>query len=279
MNPSDNQQIPRAERQAATRRLLHIAHDDQDVDGQGSSPGEADGLPEPAAQALDRAIVINMPVAQSLASRHKDRGIPLEDLEQVAHLALVRAARQFDPSRDRDFLSYAVPTIRGELRKHFRDCGWMVRPPRGVQELQTKVIAARDNLAERDGHVPSAQEIADHLGEDVAVVQESLLAQGCFHPTSLDLPLGEDSTTTLGEHLGQDDGSMSAAEARVMLRDAVRRLSPRDRKILRMRFFEDCTQQEIADAIGVTQMQVSRLLSRILRDLRRQLDPAPTPAA
>lgn len=279
MNPSDNQQIPRAERQAATRRLLHIAHDDLDVDGQSSSPGEADGLPEPAAQALDQAIVINMPVAQSLASRHKDRGIPLEDLEQVAHLALVRAARQFDPSRDRDFLSYAVPTIRGELRKHFRDCGWMVRPPRGVQELQTKVIAARDNLAERDGHVPSAQEIADHLGEDVAVVQESLLAQGCFHPTSLDLPLGDDSTTTLGEHLGQDDGSMSAAEARVMLRDAVRRLSPRDRKILRMRFFEDCTQQEIADAIGVTQMQVSRLLSRILRDLRRQLDPAPTPAA
>ena len=281
MNPSQIHQIPRAERQAATSRLLRIAHDAQATEGPDQVPvHEGAALADPVAdQALEEAIVINMQVAQSLASRHKDRGIPLEDLQQVAHLALVRAARNFDPARDRDFLSYAVPTIRGELRKHFRDCGWMVRPPRSVQDAQSKVIAARDNLAERDGHVPSAQEIAEHLGEEVDLVLESLKAQGCFHPTSLDLPLGDDSTATLGDFLGQDDGAMSAADARVMLRDAVRRLSPRDRTIVRMRFFEDCTQQEIADAIGVTQMQVSRLLSRILRDLRCQLDSAPRPAA
>jgi RNA polymerase sigma-B factor len=275
MEFSNDVTIPRARRQETTQHLLQIAHEDtRDTDR------PEDGTDRPSAsEALDRAIVINLPVASSLASRHKDRGIPLEDLEQVARLALVRAAQQFDPGRDRDFLSYAVPTIRGELRKHFRDCGWMIRPPRSVQEAQTRVVNARDGLAERNGHVPTEQEIADHLGEDVGVVRESLRAQGCFHPTSLDVPVGEDSGTALAEHLGVEDGAMGAAEARVMLGDAVRRLSRRDRLIVRMRFFEDRTQQEIADAIGVTQMQVSRLISRILRDLRRQLDPAPTPAA
>jgi RNA polymerase sigma-B factor len=235
---------------------------------------------------MDRVIVINMPVAASLASRHKDRGIPLEDLEQVAHLALVRAAQQFDPHRERDFLSYAVPTIRGELRKHFRDYGWAVRPPRRVQEAQTRVVAARDSLAERDGHTPTAAEIAEHLDEDLATVQESLAAQGCFHPTSLDLPLGDETGgATLGDQLGGEDPALAAAEARVMLGDALRRLSPRDREIVRLRFFEDRTQQEVADRIGVTQMQVSRLLGRILRDLRHRLEEqdgplrAPRPAA
>jgi RNA polymerase sigma-B factor len=278
MKCSEDVHAPRSRRQDDTRRLLQIAHEDARSDR-----GPADSTPSRPSptEALDEAIVINLPVASSLASRHKDRGIPLEDLEQVARLALVRAAQQFDPGRDRDFLSYAVPTIRGELRKHFRDCGWMIRPPRSVQEAQTRVVATRDGLAERNGHVPTEQEIAEHLGEDVSVVRESLRAQGCFHPTSLDLPIGEESSTSLAEHLGGEDAAMEAAEARVMLRDAVRQLSPRDRQIVRMRFFEDRTQQEIADVIGVTQMQVSRLISRILRDLRQLLgsEPVPSPAA
>lgn len=217
----------------------------------------------------------NMPIARSIARRYRGRGLNEEDLEQVAYLALVYAVRHFDPTRGNDFLSYAVPTIRGFLKKHFRDQGWAVRPPRRIQELQGTINAARDQLTQAFGRSPRPAEIAEHLDVHVESVLEALAADGCFAPASLDRPVGDDASSTVGDLIpdsdrGSRDGQ-ETVEARLMLAPALRRLDPRARRILYLRFFEDRTQQEIADDIGVTQMHVSRLITRITDDLRAEL--------
>jgi RNA polymerase sigma-B factor len=223
---------------------------------------------------LEYVVSINMEVARSVASRYFRRGIEEDDLVQVAYTALTRATRDFDPSRHHDFLSYAVPTIRGELKKHFRDHGWTVRPPRRIQETQARITTAEGELTQELGHSPRPSEIADHLGIDVNDVIEAMSADGCFAPAPLDRPVaGLDGVglTTIGDLLGEEDPSQPGAEARLVLAPAVRLLKERDRRILFLRFIEDRTQQEIAEDIGVTQMQVSRLLARIMRDLRIEL--------
>jgi RNA polymerase sigma-B factor len=221
---------------------------------------------------IEELIRINMPVARSIAVRYRRRGIAEEDLEQVAYLALVRVAHSYDHSSGHDFLSYAVPSIRGEVRRHFRDVGWMVRPPRRVQELQSRIAAAESELSSELGHPPTAAELADRLGATLDDVEEALAANGCFTPTSLDQVVHDDGTGSLGDRLGADEPGLAAAEARVVLAPALRRLGERDRLIVRMRFFGQRTQQEIADEIGVTQMQVSRLISRICKDLRETVE-------
>ena len=223
---------------------------------------------------LDYVVRINMGVARGLARRYFNRGIETDDLVQVAYVALTRAARDFDVSRHESFLSYAVPTIRGELKKHFRDLGWAVRPPRRVQETQAGISRAEGELVQKFGRSPKPSEIASHLGVDVEDVIEAVSAYGCFASSSLDRPVvGADGAgfVTVGDLLGEDDPDQPAAEARATLAPAVRGLMERDRRILGMRFVEERTQQEIADDLGVTQMQVSRLLSRIMRDLRTEL--------
>jgi RNA polymerase sigma-B factor len=222
---------------------------------------------------------VNMSIADSVVSRYRGRGIATEDLQQVAYLALTKAARRFDPCAGHDFLSFCVPTIRGEVRRYFRDKGWMVRPPRRVQELQQRLTGARAELNTTLGRPPTADELAEHLGEPRADVREALDAQGCFTPASLDRPVGDAFGASLGEMIGGEDFDRSAAEARVVLAPVVRRLSDRDRHILELRFFAGLTQREIADDIGVTQMQVSRLLTRIFRDLRKGLGPVGVPVA
>ncbi|MEO5651908.1 MAG: sigma-70 family RNA polymerase sigma factor [Marmoricola sp.] len=221
---------------------------------------------------LDSVIVMHLDLANSEAARYRSRGIALDDLRQVASLALTKAARGYDVSTGHEFLSYAIPTIRGELRKHFRDHGWMIRPPRRIQELQARINGAEGRLSNRLGRSPNPSEIAEHLDEPLDSVIEALASDGCFVPTSLDHPAGaEDATTTLGDLLHDDDAQSRASEARLILAPAVRRLRPRDRQILEMRFFQGLTQREIAERIGVTQMQVSRLLTRILAQLRDQV--------
>lgn len=227
---------------------------------------------------LDEVVLSNLEVARSLAASYAGRGIPAEDLEQVAYAALVKAAAGFDPARSTDFLAYAVPTIRGEVKKYFRDHGWAVRPPRRIQEMQASVAVARARLQQLQGRDPTLEEIADEVGEDLALVSEAASADGCFTPASLDRPLTDQSSSTLGDLVPADTTELDAAEARVILWPLIRRLPPRDRKILRLRFFEGRTQQEIGDELGVTQMQVSRLLTRILRDLRRAIDHDPSDA-
>jgi RNA polymerase sigma-B factor len=221
-------------------------------------------------QLREDLIATNMRVAQSIAARYRSRGIPLEDLEQVAYLALTKAAQRFDPHAGHDFLSFCVPTVRGEVRRYFRDQGWVVRPPRRVQELQHSVLRAQSELTARLGRTPAAREVAEELDLPIDDVLEAAASNGCFAPTSLDRPVG-DGTASLGDLLASDSSALYSAEARVALGPVVRRLSERDRRILRMRFFDGLTQREIAEAIGVTQMQVSRLLSRIFRDLRHEL--------
>ncbi len=219
----------------------------------------------------EEVVVLNMGVARAIAHRYRQRGLNLDDLVQVAYVGLVKAVNGFDLDHERDFLSYAVPTVSGEVKRYFRDFGWTVRPPRRVQELQGQIAKASNDLSQRLGRSPRPSEVAAELGVEVDAVIEALAADGCFTPSSLDVPVGEDGSATLGQLVRDEQEDFGGAEARVMLAPAVRRLGERDRRILELRFFRGWTQEQIASDIGVTQMQVSRLLSRILQELRNEL--------
>ncbi|NUR07724.1 MAG: sigma-70 family RNA polymerase sigma factor [Nocardioidaceae bacterium] len=232
---------------------------------------------------LDEVVAVNLPLARSIAHRYQRRGVDLDDLEQVAAVGLVYAVRHFDLEREKDFLSYAVPTIRGHVRKHFRDAGWSVRPPRRLQDLERQISITVEQLTQEHGRSPRPREIADRLGVEVDDVVEALTVndRGCFTPTHYDAPLtnpasGSTDSGRLSDTI-PDDGpdDRDAAEARLLLAPAVRSLPERDRIIVRMRFFEGRTQSEIGQEIGVTQMQVSRLITRILNELRTKIDDAP----
>jgi RNA polymerase sigma-B factor len=253
--------MTRTDRAATTSRLLSEADE-----------AARTGHDDRRHHLLDEVVLLNMGVANAVASRYMKRGINLDDLKQVAYVALVKAARGFDAQCGHEFLSYAVPTIRGEIKRHFRDQGWTVRPPRRIQELQMRIAVADNELAGRLGRSPRPSELSAHLDVDLEDVVEALSADGCFTPTSLDRPVGVDGDATIGDMLGGDDRGRDAAEARVVLRPVVRRLTERQRRILMLRFFRGWTQQEIAEDIGVTQMQVSRLLSQIMTELRDQLE-------
>jgi RNA polymerase sigma-B factor len=228
---------------------------------------EAWGAPPAERQRLiDEVIVGNVDLARSVARRYSKRGVPIEDLEQVACVALVRAANRFDPTKADDFRTYAVPSIRGEVTRYFRDQAWMVRPVRRVQEVQALI---QRETTRTDGRPPNPVEVAERLGLDAEDVREAMGAQGCFHAKSLDAPL-PDGEQTFGDMLADDFSEHEAAEARVMLRALVKDLPSRDRLILYLRFFEGRTQSEIGEEIGVTQMQVSRLLTRILTQMRER---------
>lgn len=219
-----------------------------------------------------RLVELNMPIARMLAGHYAGRGLPHADLEQVAYLGLVAAARRFDPRRGDDFLSFAVPTVKGELRKTFRDLGWVVRPPRRLQELQVEAWSAEAEISQSAGRPPTPSEIASRLEVAVSDVVEALAIEGCFHPASLDKPLGTDTDTTYADTQAFTDPGFESAEARVMLAPLIRDLDERDRRILERRFVDGWTQREIGRELGVTQMQVSRLLNRILADLRAALE-------
>ena len=225
-----------------------------------------------AREQIDEALIrLNMRVAIDATRRFRNRGIGTDDLEQVAYLGLVKAVRGFDPDRGHDFLSFAIPTIRGEVRRHFRDLGWTVRPPRSIQETQTKILASESELTQQLGRPPRPSEIAAHLGIDLDLVVEALGANGCFAPVSLDAANGDDAEA-LTQRLGHVDHGFDVAEARALLAPVLARLSRRERKIVEMRFFRGCTQAEIGQEIGVTQMQVSRLLARLMARMRDQLE-------
>ena len=230
-----------------------------------------DEPPPPPPETVRRLVEDHLDVATSMAARYRNRGIDLEDLQQVALLGLTKAAHRFDPGRGHDFLSFAVPTIRGELRRHFRDLGWVVRPPRRLQELQARISTAQGRLEQTLGRSPRPSEVASHLGVDVDDVVEALAADGCFAPTSLDTPL-DDVATTLGDLIGEEDTRVEAVEARVVLEPLIAELPDRERRILFLRFHEERSQQDIADAVGLTQAQVSRVLARLLSQLRARLD-------
>lgn len=219
----------------------------------------------------NEVVRLNLPVAQDVARRYRGRGIADEDLDQVAGLGLVKAVRGFDPVRGEDFLGFAVPTLRGEIRRHFRDAGWAVRPPRAVQELQARVAIAEGELVQVLGRDPRPAEIAVHLEVPLPLVTDSLSAVGCFAPLSLDAVGDEPGEDAPAARLGGLDPAFASAEARVALVPLLRDLDERERTVVRMRYFEQRTQAEIGAVVGVSQEQVSRLLSGLLGRLRRRL--------
>jgi len=227
---------------------------------------------------LDAVIGLNHRVAVAVARRYADRGIEAEDLEQAAAEGLVKAVRRFDPALQHDLLSYAVPSIRGEVLRFFRDHGWMVRPPRRVQELQLRLRKASSELSVAMGREATPEEVQEVTGTSRSDYAEAGSALGCFTPTSLDQPPEAGSTVTLGDTLAADD-ALGAAEARVVLRGVLGRLGERDATVIYLRYVEEKSQREIGTRFGVTQATVSRWLSEILGDLRRAIEgAAPAPA-
>lgn len=220
---------------------------------------------------LNEAIELNLPLARYLASKYQRRGIPYDDLVQVAYLGLTKAVRGFCPARGTSFAAYAIPTIRGELRRHFRDAGWTVRPPRRIQELQARAWSAEAELTQVLQRSPTVNEIAKSLDLELDDVLEASSVDSCFTPNSLDAPSpgGGDGPS---HEPGFDDPAYSRAEARLVLEPALRTLGERDRRILDLRFVHGLTQGEIGQAVGLSQMQVSRILGRVLSEMRDAID-------
>src|SRR4051794_2218024 len=211
-----------------------------------------------------------LPLARALAGRYAGRGEPLDDLVQVACIGIMKAIDGFDVEREVRFSSYATPTVLGEIKRHFRDRTWALHVPRGTQELQLKVAKARDELTNQMGRSPTVDELAESVEASMEDVLDALQSAQAHRTRSFDEPAGEDST--LAESLGTSDPELGRAEMRVLLDDAFDVLSDRDREILRLRFEEDMTQTEISDRIGVSQMQVSRLIRQALARLRLDID-------
>jgi RNA polymerase sigma-B factor len=229
---------------------------------------------------LDQAIELNLGIAHSIASRFRGRGVESDDLDQVAFLGLVKAARSYRPDTETPFLAYAVPTIRGEVKRYFRDCSWTVRIPRRLQELQGSIAAARPQLVQDLQRDPTLEELADEIGAEVGEVEAAIAADGCFSVLSLDRPVDGESTANLADTIAdEEDSAFERTEAVAVLEPVLNDLAPRERKILELRFVEGHTQADIGAEIGVSQMQVSRLLRGILDRLRDQIEPPAAAAA
>jgi RNA polymerase sigma-B factor len=211
-----------------------------------------------------------MPLARRLARRYERSSEPFEDLLQVASLGLLKALDRFDPSRGHPFSSFAVPTILGEMRRYFRDSGWSVHVPRGEQERALKVRDAQESFANEHGHAPTVNQLAEYLEVATDDVIEALQAIQAYEALSLDAPRpgADGDAMTYGEAIGNEDERYELVELDATVTAVLERIPKRERMILRMRFVEDLTQTEIAARVGVSQMQVSRLLRRSLDQLR-----------
>jgi RNA polymerase sigma-B factor len=222
----------------------------------------------------EKLITGHLPIADHIARRFANRGETHDDLLQVATLGLVKAVDRFDPARGVDFLYYAVPTIMGEVRKHFRDTGWAIRVTRRQQELHLKVGRATSELAQILGRAPTASQLAAHLDIPVDDVYDGLDAANVYRCQSLDAALDADSDgdTTIGDRIGVEDHAMACVEDQLTLRPLIEALPARERRILMLRFYGNMTQTRIARELGISQMHVSRLLAKTLKDLRSTMD-------
>jgi RNA polymerase sigma-B factor len=215
------------------------------------------------------------PLARGLARRYVSSAEPFDDLVQVANLGLLKAVERFDSRRGTTFRAFAVPTILGELKRHFRDRTWSVRVPRDLQELALRVDRAVTNLSLNKNGAPSVTEIARAVGVSEEQVLEALQAAGAYRAGSLEAPrsgAGEDSGETMADTLGVEEGGFEQAEQRATLGPLLQGISGRERTVLALRFGEDLTQAEIGERIGVSQMQVSRVIRQALARLRTELE-------
>jgi RNA polymerase sigma-B factor len=213
-----------------------------------------------------------LPLADHIARRFDGRGEPRDDLVQVARVGLVNAVIRFDVNAGSDFVSFAVPTIMGEVRRHFRDNSWSVKVPRRLKELHLRLGTATSELSQRLGRAPTASELAEELGMDRDEIIEGLVAGSSYNTLSIDSGGGgDDEAPAIADTLGDVDASLDRIENRETLRPLLDSLPDRERTVLVLRFFESMTQTQIAERIGVSQMHVSRLLARALARLRDQL--------
>lgn len=213
----------------------------------------------------------HMGLARSLSRRFQGRGEPPEDLEQVALLALVGAAHRFDPSRDVSFSTFATVSVLGELKRHFRDRGWWVRLPRRVHDTYLAIGEAREVLAQRHGRPPTVQEIGEHLGVSEEDVLEAMEAGGGYRPASLDKPRHPDANAPIDDLAARGGDDYEAVLDRHRLGELLPGLERHEQAAVKGYYFDDRTQADIGRELGVSQMQVSRILSSVARRLRSQL--------
>ncbi|MFE3194824.1 RNA polymerase sigma factor SigF [Nocardia sp. NPDC059240] len=214
-----------------------------------------------------------MPLADHIARRFAGRGQELEDLQQVALLGLIQAVDRFDVSRGSTFLAFAVPTIMGEVRRHFRDHAWALRVPRSLKEIHGRIGPVTEVLAQRLGRLPTAREISLELGVDPSTVTQALVARNAFRAESLDrFTQAEEQSapSSVLDTLGAEEPCYRLTEDAMAVRPLIARLPVRERQILVLRYFESQTQAQIAERLGVSQMQISRILTRTLRRLHDQ---------
>ncbi|MFY1626412.1 SigB/SigF/SigG family RNA polymerase sigma factor [Micromonospora sp. WMMD723] len=218
-----------------------------------------------------RAIEAWLPLARHLARRYTGRGVQDDDLIQTAALGLIKAVDHFDPARGVAFTGYAIPTVIGEIKRYFRDRTWSVRVPRRLQELRLAISEANGTLAHTLGRSPTVADIAGYLDLSEETVLEGLEGARAYRATSLSTPIGTDTGMELADTLGADDHDLELVEIHVALAPALAALPERERLILTLRFHGNLTQSEIADRVGISQMHVSRLISRALATLRGRL--------
>lgn len=221
----------------------------------------------------DELIESHLRLAEHLARRFNNRGVPLDDLVQVASLGLVKAVERFEPERGLEFSTFATPTIVGELKRHFRDKGWSVRVPRRIQELHVEINSLVGTLTHRLGRSPTIEELAQAARTSEEEVLEAMEAAQAYRSTSIDAPgRGEEPGLGLAGQLGDDDENLFAAEDRILVETLVATLPKREQLIMRLRFYDGMTQSQIAERLGISQMHVSRLLARSLGQLRTRLE-------
>ncbi len=225
--------------------------------------------------ARDQLVMNHLNLVRFLASKFKNRGEPVEDLVQVGTIGLIKAIDRFDPERGLEFTTYATPTIMGEIKRHFRDKGWSVRVPRRLQELSAKVNQATDELTNQLQHSPSVEEIAEHLGASVEEVLDAMESSSAYSSVPLEGGGSSDDeeAPSVIDHYATEDADLAASDDRIVLEQAIADFSPREQDVIRMRFVDGLTQVEIAERLGISQVQVSRLLRRTLRRLQEKIDP------
>jgi RNA polymerase sigma-B factor len=258
--------------------------------GRGALPGRMDGARDQHAwlfgqfrdttaleasrlAARDGLVALHLPLVEHCARRFRNRGEPFEDLVQVGTIGLIKSIDRFDLGRGVEFSTYATPTIIGEIKRYFRDKGWAIRVPRRLQELRMQIGATTAELTQVLGRSPTPRELAEAIGCSVEEIVEGIESSNAYSTLSLDATddSGEDGGVSMLEVIGLDDDELEQIEIRESIKPLIEALPSREKQILLLRFFKNKTQSEIASEIGVSQMHVSRLLSRTLAQLRRSL--------
>jgi len=232
----------------------------------------AHSSPIDRSRARGELVELHLPLVEHCARRFLNRGEPFEDLVQVGTIGLIKAVDRFDSERGVEFSTYATPTILGEIKRHFRDKGWAIRVPRRLQELRMSIASATSELSQRLGRSPTPREVAERLGVGIEDVLEGIESANAYSTLSLDAGDGsEDGLGSMLETMGVPDDALEHVEIRESIRPLIERLPPREKQILLLRFFRQMTQSQIAEEVGISQMHVSRLLTRTLAELRESI--------